>query len=294
LKEVFALQDEITMKILTALQVKLTLGEHARVFGKGRNNLEAYLKLLQARKYMNRMNREDNVRAKQLSSEAIALDPDYASAHVVLGFTHFFDVVFQSSKSPKESLAQASRLAHKALALDDTRSGAHVVLGYVYLRKGQHEEAIAEMEQCVALTPTARSYMHLGRALSLAGRQEEAIRLLEKVLRLDPYAGSVELYILGAAYLLAGRYDEAIAALKRAIEMAPRNLFAHLYLTSAYSLSGREQEAHTQAEEALRISPKYCIRPGKGSYKNPADAELVNNALRKAGLPDCPPPRSPK
>jgi tetratricopeptide (TPR) repeat protein len=240
------------------------------------------------------MNKEDTVRARQMAEQAIALDPGYASAHVVLGFTHFFDAVFGWSKSPKESLAQASRFAHKALALDDARSGAYVVLGYIYLRKGQHEKAIAEMEQALALAPTARQYMHLGRVLSFAGRQEEAIRLLEKVLRLDPFAGTVELYSLGHAYLMAGRYDEAIAAFKRSIEMAPRSLIAHLYLASAYNLSGREQEARTEAEEVLKISPKYCIRGGKGSYKNPTDAELVNNALRKAGVPDCPPRGSAK
>jgi len=295
LKEIFAIQDEITKKILTELQVKLTMGEHARLFGAGTSNLEAYLKVLQARNYINRMNKEDNVRAKQLAEQAIALDPEYAGAYIMLGWSHLFDFVYRSSKSPKESLVQASQLADKGLAIDDSRGGGHLVLGYIYLFKRQHEKAIAEMEQALALAPnSARNHMHLGVVLTFAGRLEEAIHLLEKVLRLDPMPGTVELMSLGHAYIMTGRYEEAIAACKKAIEMAPSNLTAHVNLTSAYSLSGREQEARTEAEEVLRIDPKYCASRGIRFSKNPADDEFISNALGKAGIPDCPPRRGSK
>jgi len=292
LKEIFAIQDEITKNILTELQVKLTMGEHARLFGAGTSNLEAYLKVLQARNYINRMNKEDNVRAKQLAEQAIALDPQYAGAYIMLGWSHLFDFVYRSGKSPKESLLQASQFAHKGLAIDDSRGGGHLVLGYIYLFKRQHEKAIAEMEQAVALAPnSARNHMHLGVVLTFAGRLEEAIHLLEKVLRLDPMLGTVELMSLGHAYIMTGQYKEAIAACMKAIEMSPSNLTAHVYLTSAYSLSGREQEARTEAEEVLRIDPKFSLeyQAGRFPFKNKKDLEHLIGALRKAGLPDKPP-----
>ena len=292
LKEIFAVQDEITKKILTELQVKLTMGEHARLFGAGTSNLESYLKVLQARNFINRMNKEDNVRAKQLAEQAVALDPEYAGAYIMLGWSHLFDFVYRSSKAPKESLVQASQLADKGLAIDDSRGGGHLVLGYICLFKGQHEKAIAEMERALALAPnSARNHMHLGVVLTFAGRLEEAILLLEKVLRLDPMPGTVELMSLGHAYIMTGRYDEAIAACKKAIERAPRNLTAHVYLTSAYSLSGREQEARTEAEEVLRIDPKFSLMDSVKTwqYKNQVDCDLIINALRKAGLPETPP-----
>jgi tetratricopeptide (TPR) repeat protein len=270
--------------------VKLTTGEEARVFGIGTSNLEAYLKVLQAGKYIHRTNKEDNIRARQVAEQAIALDPGYAAAYVMLGWTHFFDVVYRSSKSPKQSLARASQLAHKGLDIDESRGGAHVLLGYIYLSKTQHEKAIAEMEQALALVPnSASNHMHLGRALTFAGRLEEAIPLLEKVLRLDPMPGTVELYSLGHAYMMTGRYDEAIATCKKAIKIEPKSLLARFYLTFAYSLSGREQEARTEAEELIRINPKSCVPRRPGFYKNQADIERFRNALRKAGLPDCPP-----
>jgi tetratricopeptide (TPR) repeat protein len=122
-------------------------------------------------------------------------------------------------------------------------------LGYIYLSKTQHEKAIAEMEQ----------------------------------------ARTVELYSLGHAYMMTGRYDEAIATCKKAIKIEPKSLLARFYLTFAYSLSGREQEARTEAEELIRINPKSCVPRRPGFYKNQADIERFRNALRKAGLPDCPP-----
>ncbi|MFN2303702.1 MAG: tetratricopeptide repeat protein, partial [Anaerolineales bacterium] len=88
LKDIFEIQDEITMKILAALQVKLTEGEQARVYEKGTNNLEAYLKVLQGRKIGNRFNREANALARKMYEEAIVLDAGYAMAYLRLSATH--------------------------------------------------------------------------------------------------------------------------------------------------------------------------------------------------------------
>jgi adenylate cyclase len=87
LKDIFAIQDDITLKILEALQVGLTHGEQARVWARGTENLEAYLKALQAQENIYQMNIESNARARQLAEEAIALDPEYASAYLFLGRT---------------------------------------------------------------------------------------------------------------------------------------------------------------------------------------------------------------
>jgi len=84
LKDIFALQDEITMKILTALQVKLTEGEEAHVHAKGTKNLEAYLKFLEGNYYWFQRTPDDNVRARPLAEEAIALDPAYPHGYILL------------------------------------------------------------------------------------------------------------------------------------------------------------------------------------------------------------------
>jgi len=287
LKDIFALQDGITMKILIALQVKLTEGQQARLFGKGTKNLEAYAKLLQGREHSNRFNRESNVLARQMFKEAIALDPEYAMAYLNLSATHLMDLLYGSSRSPKRSLEQAEELVQKALALDDSLAKAYSFLGRIYLTKRQHEKAIAEGERALALAPNS-AFVHAALAFSLyyAGRPEEAILLLKKAICLNPIPRSWYLNTLGCAYRLTGRYEEAIATYKKALHRARGSLFAHLGLASAYSLLGREEEARAEAEEVLRIDPKFSLDHLAKSlfFKNQADTELVIDSLRKAGL----------
>ncbi len=130
LKEIFAVQDELTKNIITALQVKLTEGEQVRTAAKGTNNLEAYLKYLQSMALMRQFNIESNALAKQLAQEAIALDPEYPMPYMVLSSTHQMDVFLGTSKSPKESVAKSMELIQKAIDLDPTYAEAYGHLGF--------------------------------------------------------------------------------------------------------------------------------------------------------------------
>jgi tetratricopeptide (TPR) repeat protein len=287
LKEIFALQDEITMKILSALQVKLTEGEQARIRGKGTDNLEAYVKLLQGIEYFYRFNKDGNVLARPLFEEATALDPDYAYAYVMTGWTHLLDMWYGWSKSPDKSMERAVELAQKTVSLDATLAGTRCLLGIIHLFKRQHEEAIAEEERAITLNPNLfDGHAHLGMALYSAGRPEEAIASLKKAIRRNPFPPSYYLHQLGHAYRLAGRYEEAIAAYKKALHRSPDNLSAHLGLTATYSLSGREEKARAAAAEALRVSPNLSLEAWGNSqfHKDPAVTERLLDELRKAGL----------
>jgi TolB-like protein/class 3 adenylate cyclase len=115
LKDIFVLQDDITKKILTALEVNLGEGDQALMMAKGTRNLEAYLKVLQATYYRRLGNVEDNVKARRLAKEAVTLDPDYAMAYSTLSRTHVMDVLLRSTKSQRKSLETAIELAKKAL-----------------------------------------------------------------------------------------------------------------------------------------------------------------------------------
>jgi TolB-like protein len=168
LKDIFTVQDEITKKIITAMQVKLTEGEQAQTFGKGTKNLDAYLKYLQAREFMIRYNPESNAFAKQLAEEAIALDPKYASAYYALAGTHITDYWLGTSKSPKDSMEKAVELLQKVIILDDTHAEAHALLGWTFANTGQHDKAITEGEKAVALVPiqlfhicSSARYLHI-------------------------------------------------------------------------------------------------------------------------------------
>jgi len=122
-KDIFALQDEITMKVMTAMRVKLTAGEQARLFEKGTKNLNAYFKYLKGRDYFDRNNKEDNAIAQKLLEEAVALDPKFAMAQSLLAASHQGDIIFGSSKNPKESMGKAFELTKRAIELDSVHPG---------------------------------------------------------------------------------------------------------------------------------------------------------------------------
>ncbi|MCG2778214.1 MAG: tetratricopeptide repeat protein [Desulfobacterales bacterium] len=289
LKDIFAIQDDITKQIIAALHVKLTIGGDARLSAKGTDSLEAYLKFLQAREYHMRMTKEDNAISRRLVEEAISIDPEYGTAYSLLGFTHMLDVWLQATKSPKESMGKAVELSMKAVTLE---GGSHDLLGWLYVMVGQYDKAIAECQKAVSLNPssaTARTFY--GLALGSSGRFEEAVHELEQGVRLDPFSSSFSLRSLGNAYSFMGRHEEAISICKKAVQRAPNDLISHLILTRAYSMAGRMEEARTAAAEILRINPEFFLEDyaKRLNFKNQADIDRAIDALRKAGLPENPP-----
>jgi adenylate cyclase len=288
LKDTFALQDEITMKILSALNVKLTLGEQASLHPKVTDNLEAYLKTLQAVWYLGRTNPQGVLLARKLAEEATVLDPEFAAPYWILGHCHISDVWYGLSESRKKSIEQALELAQKAISLDESDPDGYDLLSYVYtMLMEQYDKAIAEAERAIALDPNrASAYSMLGFSLIWAGRPQEAIAPIEKAIRINPIAPSLYFHRLGMAYRDMGRYEEAIAQFKKVLDRSPDFLVTHLALTATYSYAGRDEEASAEALEVLRIQPKFSLEHlGKTiPYKNKAYTDLCIDALRKAGL----------
>jgi adenylate cyclase len=289
LQDVFVLQDEIRQKIVTTLKLQLRLSEQGIVVrGRTTDSLEAYDAYLRGQEYYRRLTPEANIQARRLYEQAIALDPQYAEAYSVLGWTHFAEWIMQWSQDPAQSLDRAFDLAQRAVVLDDSLPMAHRILGIVSLwRNKQHDHAIAEAERAITLDPNdADAYASLGWILSLSGRPEEAIGLVEKALRLNPHDRFFYSYYLGLAYRLTGQNEEALVALKRSLTGNPNFWPPHLFLALVYSELGREEEARTETAEVLRISPHVSLEVLRQRYpvKDPADLERFLDSLRKAGL----------
>ena len=287
LKDIFALQDDVTRNILTAMQVKITEGEQALYRDKGIRNLNCYLKLLEGKNYLNRGDIEGNNLARRMGEETLVMCPESSSAYGLLAITHMMDYWHGSGKSPQESIEKAIDLARKAIALDDAYAHPHGLLSFLYSIKREYEKALAEGERAVALDPNgADVYAWYAMSLTFAERSEEAIPLFQKAIRLNPFGPTWYFFDLGNALLIAERYEEAVSAYKKALQRSPDNLLAHVLLTTTYSKMGREKEARAEAAEVLRINPKFSL-----DYFAKAlpfkDQKVTNNlieALRKAGL----------
>jgi adenylate cyclase len=291
LKDLFALQDEITMKIVTALRVKLTEGESASstIGGAGTYSLDAYLKFMQARKQTQRKTKEGNALAQKLIEEAIALDSNYADAYLILSATHLMDMQYGLSESPKQSLQTAEELVKKAISISGANADARAFLGRLYLTKRKYDEAIAEGERAVDMAPNS-AFVHAAVAYSLknAGRPEEAITLYKKAIRLSPLSDSWYFSDLGHCYGMLDRYEDAISAFKKAISISPESPYYHAYLAANYFLTGRENEARAEIAKVMEIDPKFsseACRTGE-LYKDQGYLNRLIDAMRKAGLPE--------
>ena len=292
LKDIFAIQDEISFKVVTALQVKLTDGEQALTYAGGTKNFEAYARYLKGADYVKRINKEGNLLARKMAEETIALDPNYPRGYRLLAMTHWLDVRLGLSKDPKQSLTESVRLYQKTLAMDPSDGSARVLLGFVFTIMRQYEKGMAEAEQGVAISPNASiAHIYHGYILIFNGMHKEAIEAIKKAIRLDPLPPDFYWRCLGQAYCHVGMYEEAIAASKEALRRYPDAILTHVLLAQVYALSGREKEARAEVEEVLRINPRYSVEFFRSStpYKNPADMELMANALLKAGVPKTPP-----
>ena len=187
LKDIFALQDEIVQKIVTTLNLQLTLREQGVLVRKRTNSLEAYDTFLRGAEYFWRFTKEGNAQARPLLEKTIELDPQYAEAYVYLGWTYLIAWIRQWSPDP-QNLQRAFELEQQALALDDTLPRAHIILSWVYMFQTKYEPAVAEAERAIALDPNdSESYVALANVFNVFGeRTTEAIELIEKAMRLNP------------------------------------------------------------------------------------------------------------
>ena len=291
LTDLFALQDEITWRILTAIRVKLTEGEVPSTYLKyytGKQGFDCYLKLMEAAKYADRHTIEDNDVARRLIEDAISMCPENPVGYAQLGYVYLDDYWLDNTKSPRETLEKGYELAKKALAIDDSIPIAHIMLSSIYQYKREYDKAIAEGERAVALDLSGSgSYSTYATALLVACRPNEAIPMFQKAIRLNPNISGITFVMLGHALRNAGRFEEAVSAYKKGIQRAPDYIVAHIGLGTAYSLMGREKEARAEAEEILRINPKFSLdyfaKTG-APYKDQSQIDKIINAMRKAGL----------
>src|SRR3989441_1841704 len=261
LKDIFAVQDEVTQQIVAALKVQLTGGEQGRWGRTPTNNLEAYDCFLRGLEYHAQRTQEANARARQMFERAIALDPQFAVAYAWLGRTHVLDWFHRWSQDP-QVLERALALAGQAIALNESLPGAYQTLGYVYMAKKQYDQAVVEAKKAVALDPNdADAVLTLGEVLSCVGRSQEAMEFVEKAMRLNPHYPASYVFALGQGYYLTGRYEEAITALQRVLARNPDHRAAHFFLAIIYAELGRQEEARAQLNQCGKLSPLTSSEP---------------------------------
>jgi len=295
LQDLFALQDEITQKIIVELQVKLTEGEQVRLSQKSTTNMEAWSYAVRGLTIWMHISKENNAKAMELFERAVELDPGYVWAWVKLAWTHIMASIPGWSPSPSEHWKKVVEISKKVSVLDENDSDVHALLGLVYRVQRQYELAITEGQKSLILGPTnAQAHVLLAVTMHTVGRFDEAIELVEKAMHLHPYYPAYYLQWLGGAYRMTGRYEEALTVYNQLLDRSRKGEFpifdANVFLADTYAAFGKEEEARNHAKEVLRIDPGFSLKEinkiSAFRYKDPAHLERRLNALRKAGIPE--------
>ena len=288
LTDVFALQDEVTVAVVTAIQPKLFQAEIAMTTRRRPENLTAYDFYLRAMPQQYLTTREGLAEAIRLAHCALELDHRFGSAAALAGVCHMLNVIFGYAIDPEFDRKEAVRLIRLALSLDDSDPDTLARAAFISaFMVGDSEAEIEMADRAVALNPNSWiTWNCRGQVYRIAGLQEEAIGSYERAIRMSPVDPRQHHTIggIGQALIELRRFDEAIVAGKKALR---QNLYvvAYLCLASAFAHLGRDAEAHDAAARVLEIDPAFTISAyiARGGLSN---AKLFIEGLRKAGLPE--------
>ena len=263
LTDIFALQDEVTLAVVSAIQPKMLQTEIEMATRRRPENLTAYDFFLRSMQQYYLTTRESLAEAIRLAHRALELDPRFGSAAALAGDCHASNVALGYANDPQFDCKEAVRLARLALRIDDgdpdTLSRVAVISAGMV---GDSEAEIEMADRAVALNPNSwRTWNNRGWVYNYAGLPEEAIRSFERAIRVSPVDPLLHMTFLGIGHALMGlrRFDEAIVVLKKALRQNPSFSGAYRLLASAFVHLGRDAEAHEAAARVLEIDPAFTI-----------------------------------
>ena len=229
LSDIFRMQDEITARVVAALEIELAPGERQRLTRRYVTSVEAYDEFLRGLDLMGRRSGGENDMAKTHFEQAIALEPRFARAHAGLAQAYAQDAVYNRGPKVTQSLARAETLARKGLEIDDTLPQLRFVIGMVEMFNGNLETAMAEAVHAIELKPSyADGYGLLARIMHFAGRPEEGREALAQAIGLNPRVPSLYRFVDGALLYQLDRDDEAIVQLTESVNVSPNLLLSLL------------------------------------------------------------------
>jgi adenylate cyclase len=289
LTDVFALQDEVTVAVVSAIQPKLFQTEIAMAARRRPENLTAYDYYLRALPQYYLTTREGMAEAIRLAHRALELDPRFGLVAALAANCHTLNVLLGYSADPRFDRKEAVRLLRSALSMDDSDpeilAMACLVSAFMV---GDSETEIEMADRAVALNPNSlEAWNGRGWVYRVAGLPEEAIRSFERAVRMSPADPRLHNPFAGMGYALIelGRFDEAIVAGKKALRQNPFFSTAYRCLASAFTHLGRDEEAREAAAHLLETDPAFTIS-GYVARGGQSNSKLLIEGLRKAGLPE--------
>ncbi len=261
LTDVFALQDEVTRKVVAAIEPKLLEAEGVRSQNRSPEDLGAWDLVIQANSLFWRMTRTEGHAAIATLKRAIERYPDYGPAHSMLAFMLLLSQLTGWNRD-ESAAKQAAALAKRAAELDDSDPWVHMALGYVAFSMRRTDEAVEEFRQALELNPNfAAAHGYLGFALAMAGRSDEAIPHAEQAIQMSPQDPQNAIFntAIAVALYLAGRYPEAVAFGRKALQQRTQFTSGHRIYVASLAQAGQVEEARESLSQLKEAFPEMTI-----------------------------------
>ncbi len=287
--DIFDIQDEITKEIVTALRVKLTDGEEARVLSRGTNNIDAWQLCVRATELFMRFSPTEFLEARELAQRAVEKDPNYAYAWATLGATYWFEGRLGYTGDPEASFARANEYAERALALDDTLSWAIGLSVVASGSLGRSRESVERARRGFELNPgCADIRAFLAFALIRVGAYREAVEHLRAGISLNPFFPNWYRAGLSRVLMILGEFEEALALVEEALRIQPASIVSRVNQIYLLGQTERLDEAQRAITEFSYHAPNFRLEhvPGELIIDDAAAIQKIVDGLRQAGFPE--------
>ena len=287
LTDVFALQDEITKKVVAALEPKLLEAEGIRSQNRSPEDLGAWDMVIHANSLFWRLTKTEGEAAIALLRKAVERYPDYAPAYSMLAFAMLVSRLLGWTLTAPQ-VKEAASLAARAAELDDSDPWAHLALGYAAHMMRRTEDAQQEFQRAIDLNPNfAAAYGYFGFTMTMVGRSDEAIAYLEQAIRMSPQDPQNAIFnmAMAVAHFLASRYAEAISFARKAIQQRDGVTSAHRIYIASLAQAGQIEEARMALQHLRELMPNISIAWCEQHVPYlPGPMAKFLDGLRKAGL----------
>jgi TolB-like protein/Tfp pilus assembly protein PilF len=287
LTDIFALQDEITKKVVAAIEPKLLEAEGIRSQNRSPEDLDAWDMVIRANSLFWRLTKDESQAAIALLEQVVQRHPFYAPAHSMLAFVLL--VSRQGGWHMMEpQVTRAANLAARAVELDDSDPWAHLALGFVAFTRRRTDEAAEEFQRALDLNPNfAAAHGFLGCALAFDGRSDQAIDHIEQAIRMSPHDPQNALLnaALAAAHYQASRYVEAVGFGRKAIQQRFELTNGHRIYVASLAQAGRIDDARSALARLQELHPDNSIAWIERNVPyTPEPMAKFLEGFRKAGL----------
>ena len=288
--DIFELQDEIAETVTARIDAELGLNEQRKAEKRPRKNWGSWDIYQMGMAEFYKFTPEANIRSQELLSEALKMDPEFASAHSRLAYAIVLGMVYFDASPDQARMDEALAAAKRAIELDDQDANSYFTIGRVYLARREYDLAIDALEHALELNPClAVTYCGLGDSLAYEGRLDEAIEHFEVAIRLsphDPFRWAFFSY-RSLAHLFREEFQEAVNWARKSVQIPNAQYWAGAHLVSALGHLGDTAQADVARQQLIKVKPEFSLEFAREHLfylKRDDQIELYLKGLELAGV----------